>query len=81
MPITAAEHEHDGMRFRNQPLSWWLDYVKRFGSEQSPLVVVQNQLDKDRDQGDHPAVVPLRDTLPFCRSLAYSAATDERREY
>ena len=47
----AVEHEHDGMIFRNQPLSWWLDYVKRFGSKQSPLIVVQNQLDNGSRPG------------------------------
>ena len=75
----AETHKHNGMEFRNQRLPWWLDYVRRFGNSRSPLIVVQNQLDRFPDRGEHEAVRPVRDKIAFCRSLAYSAETDEGR--
>ena len=76
---TSTCHEHEGMTFRNQPVSWWFDYVRRFGNENSPLIVIQNQLDRNEDRGDHPAVAKIRKEIKFCRSIAYSANTDEGR--
>ena len=32
--------------FRNQPLGYWLDYVREFGGEDSPVIVVQTQCDR-----------------------------------
>ena len=34
-PESEALHEHDhgGFTFRNQPLGYWLDYVREFGGE------------------------------------------------
>jgi len=64
-----------GMISRNQKLDWWLDYVRRYASPQSPLIVVQNQIDVTPDNGEHPAVVALRleGWQGFCRSMGYSA--------
>ena len=59
----AETHDCGGMRFRNQPLAWWLDCIRRFGPADAPLIVVQNQLDRDGDRGDHPALAKARDTL------------------
>ena len=72
-------HEHGGMTFRNQPVAWWLDCIRRFGNERAPLIVIQNQLDRDEDRGDHPALAESRDEWKWCRSIAYSAKTDEGR--
>ena len=77
----AESHEHGGMTFRNQPVAWWLDCIRRFGSERAPLIVVQNQLDIGiEDRGDHPALVEIREDWKYCHSVAYSAATDDGRE-
>ncbi|CAI9404881.1 hypothetical protein ANOBCDAF_04707 [Pleomorphomonas sp. T1.2MG-36] len=64
-----------GMISRNQKLDWWLDYVRRYASPQSPLIVVQNQIDVTPDNGEHPAVVALRQEgrQGLCRSMGYSA--------
>jgi len=75
----AETHDHGGMTFRNQPVAWWLDCIRRFGNERSPLIVVQNQLDINGDRGDHPAVAEIREEWKHCRSVAYSAKTDEGR--
>lgn len=59
----------DGIRFRNRPMAWWLDFVTG-GSTNAPLIAVQNQL-------DHRDVSALREHLQFCRSVAVSAKTGE----
>ena len=74
-------HTHGGMTFRNRPMAWWLDFVHRFGNARSPVVAVQTRLDTPdgHDRGDHPAVRDRRGELAFCRSVAYSARTEEGR--
>lgn len=67
---------HDGMVFRNRPMAWWLDFVKRQGNS-GPLIAVQNQVDVTPDKGDHKDVAELRKALPYCRSLPVSAKTNE----
>jgi len=66
-----------GMQFRNRPVAWWLDFVQRFGEADTPLVIVQNQIDLDGayDRGDHPDLVPMREGRSYCRALAMSAKT------
>ena len=76
----AESHQHGGMTFRNQPVAWWLDCIRCFGNADAPLVVVQNQLDLDRDRGDHAAVAEIREELKHCHSVAYSAATNDGRK-
>ena len=75
----AETHEHGGITFRNQPVAWWLDCIRRFGGKAVPLIVVQNQLDIEGDRGGHPALAENRAEWKHCRSVAYSAATDEGR--
>ncbi|WP_417713740.1 COR domain-containing protein [Pseudophaeobacter arcticus] len=68
-----------GMQFRNRPVEWWLNFVSRFKDRSTPLVVVQNQIDREGayDHGDHPAVALRRENFDYCRSLAMSASTGE----
>lgn len=78
-------HTHNDHHSDNQPLDWWLDYVRRFAAPNVPVIVVQNQLDRDGiDRGDHPAVTRLREDIQgggFRQiwSVAYSARKDQRR--
>lgn len=37
--------EQGGMRFYNRPLSYWLEYVKQFGRQGAPIIIVQNKCD------------------------------------
>jgi internalin A len=32
----ADEYRHDGITFRNQPLPYWVEYVRQFGGTKSP---------------------------------------------
>ncbi|SUB01535.1 Internalin-A precursor [Pannonibacter phragmitetus] len=73
----SDEAEHGGTKVRNRPVSWWLGTVRRLGSPRTPLIAVQNQLDRFEDAGEHPAVATLRQEDHYCRSLSYSAKTQE----
>ncbi|MEQ5870213.1 leucine-rich repeat domain-containing protein [Sagittula sp. NFXS13] len=77
---SAEDIPSHGLRFRNRPVGWWLDFVRRFGEPDTPLVVVQNQIDREGeyDRGDHPNLVPLRKHFSYCTVLAMSAATGQK---
>jgi internalin A len=71
--------DEQGMVFRNRPLVWWLDFIKRADRTHSPLVIVQNQSDRFGDRGEHPALGKVRDNFRWCKSLSYSAQTNDGR--
>ena len=73
----SIENEQGGVKVRNRPVSWWLDTVRRLGDKNTPLIAIQNQLDRFGDAGEHPAVAKLRQEDHYCRSLSYSAKTQE----
>lgn len=54
-------HEHDGLRFRNFPLAYWLDHVRQFAGDDAPVLVVQTQCDAIEDERDLPD--PAREAL------------------
>ncbi|WP_176159351.1 COR domain-containing protein [Prosthecobacter debontii] len=70
----SETHVHKGMTFRNQPLPYWLAYIRHLAGVQSPVLVIQNQCDAPADERLRP---PVEDTLlqPFDlkKMLHYSA--------
>lgn len=71
------EYEEKGIPLRNQPLAYWLDYVRSLAGKDSPVIVVQSQCDRFEDQRP----TPLRpDGFGFVQSCAYSAKTDLGRD-
>ncbi len=78
----AREHEHAGFTFRNQPLGYWLAYVRQMSGEGSPALVVQAQADTREDEADVGDFVADDALEGFARKpevLAYSAKTNRRR--
>ncbi|MCI0736947.1 MAG: hypothetical protein L0Y50_11885, partial [Beijerinckiaceae bacterium] len=77
---TRKEYTHGGILFRNQPLAYWLDYVRHFGGIDSPVLVVQTRCDRPEDEILSP---PVPDTslhdFPFKKVLHYSAKFDRGR--
>jgi internalin A len=74
----AAEESQDGIRFRNYPLAYWLDYVRTLGHAQSPVIVVQSRC-------DHAALEARRlpadsDGIPFLKQCWHSAKTGYGKE-
>jgi internalin A len=70
--------------FRNQPLPYWMEYIRHLGGANSPVVVVQNQCDGGRGERANLPVEPAflspfeaPDRL-FTR-VAYSARDDSGR--
>jgi internalin A len=71
------EYKENGIPLRNQPLAYWLDYVRTLAGEDSPVIVVQSQCDRFSDQ--QPA--PQRPNgLGFFQGCAYSAKTNLGRD-
>ncbi|MGE0701073.1 MAG: COR domain-containing protein, partial [Hyphomicrobiaceae bacterium] len=71
-----------GFTHRNQPLGFWLAYVRQLGGEHSPVVVIQSQADRREDEADVKDWVEegaLAAFAPRPDALAYSAKTDRRR--
>ena len=73
-------HDHGGFTFRNQPLGYWLAYVRSLGGRNSPVLVIQAQCDRPEDER---ASLPLPpgalDAFPFQKPLRFSAKTDRGR--
>ena len=81
-PKSEAVHDHDygGFKFRNQPLGYWLDYVREFGGEDSPVIVVQTRCDLPEQERLRPPVDDKAlDVFPFKKVLHYSAKEDRGR--
>jgi internalin A len=81
-PESEALHDHDygGFTFRNQPLGYWLDYVREFGGEGSPVIVAQTQCDLPEQERLRPPVADeALDAFPFKKALHYSAKENRGR--
>src|SRR6185295_4536233 len=67
----------DEIPLRNQPLAYWLDYVRTLAGEGSPVIVVQSQCDLFADRRPDP---PRPDGFGFFECCSYSAKKDLGRE-
>jgi internalin A len=63
----------DGVRFDNQPLAYWVEYVRHVGDGRSPVVIAQAKRDLDGER-DPPIDRVLLDPLVFRREVHTSAA-------
>jgi internalin A len=76
----ADEVDAAGNTVRNQPLAYWLDYVRQFGGASSPVLVLQTRCDRPEDETVRP---PLDDAalagFPFRKLLHYSALKNSGR--
>jgi internalin A len=75
------EYRHDGIAFRNQPLPYWVEYVRRFGGTGSPLLVLQTRCDRPQDELTVPPLpTEALSAFPFPpKLLRYSAKRDRGR--
>jgi internalin A len=71
------EYSEGGIPLRNQPLAYWLDYVRTLAGEDSPVIVVQSQCDRFADRRPSP---PRPDGFGFFEGCFYSAKEDLGRE-
>jgi internalin A len=77
-PKLEAEqfHTHGGFTFRNQPLGYWLAYVRTFGGTGSPVLVIQSQCDRPEDECNPPLPPAALDGFGYKKVLHYSAKGD-----
>jgi internalin A len=71
------EYSENEIPLRNQPLAYWLDYVRTLAGESSPVIVVQSQCDRFEDQRPTP---PKPEGLGLFQCCSYSAKTDLGRD-
>jgi internalin A len=72
-------HTHAGFTFRNQPLAYWLAYVRTFGGPRSPVLVIQSQCDRPEDKRSPPLPRGALDAFENNEVLHYSAKLDRWR--
>jgi internalin A len=71
------EYAEGSITLRNQPLTYWLDYVRSLAGEGSPVIVVQSQCDRFADR----LPAPVRPgEFVFFESCCFSAKEDLGRE-
>ena len=71
-----GEYEENGIPIRNQPLAYWLDYVRSLAGQDSPVIVVQSQCDQFTDRHADP---PRPAGFGFFECCAYSAKEERGR--
>jgi internalin A len=75
----APEQEHEGMTFRNYPLSYWLEYVRTLSGSTSPVVVTQCRCDSPEDEVKQLPVPQSLLQFPFLKPCWYSARLNRGR--
>ena len=71
------EYSENDIPLRNQPLAYWLDYVRTLAGKGSPVIVVQSQCDRFSDRRPDP---PRPEGLGFFECCSYSAKEDLGRD-
>ncbi|MFO1039057.1 MAG: COR domain-containing protein [Geminicoccaceae bacterium] len=51
-----AAYDHDGHKFRNFPVRFWIDLVRHQADPRSPLLIVQTKCDRPEQEVAHPPV-------------------------
>ncbi|TYP87784.1 MULTISPECIES: leucine-rich repeat domain-containing protein [Nitrosomonas] len=80
---SAQEHVYDGMIFRDEPLGYWLNYIKYLSGSNNPVLIVQTQCDHPEDEARYLPGIPreLLETFRFCKPLLhYSSLKNRGRE-
>jgi internalin A len=76
----TPEHHHGGLLFRNQPLAYWLDYVRQLGGSASPVAIVQTRCEKSDDEQIPPVSNEKLDGFrPLPKTVRFSALNDRGR--
>jgi internalin A len=75
-----SEYEHCGLIFRNQPLDYWLSYIRHLSGLDNPVLVVQTRCDRPDDEIRHlPVANHALDGFRFCKLLQYSSLKNRGR--
>ena len=70
----------EGPATRNYPLSYWLEYVRTLGREDSPVIVVQAQCDRaEQEAKSLPVEIRFLEPFRFVKRCEYSAKKDRCR--
>jgi internalin A len=71
------EYEQNGIRLRNYPLQYWVEYVRHLGDSNSPVLIVQTKCDEKKDEVRRfPIEQELLEALGYSGELHYSAKNE-----
>jgi internalin A len=73
----TEEFDENGIPLRNQPLAYWLDYVRSLAGSDSPVIVVQSKCESFAARSEPPARAEGFKFVSYCE---FGAANDHRRE-
>ncbi|HNP52424.1 MAG TPA: COR domain-containing protein, partial [Nitrosomonas nitrosa] len=80
---SAGEHVCNGMAFRDEPLGYWLQYIKYLSDANNPVLIVQTQCDNPEDEARYLLNVnnDMLESFRFCKPLLhYSSLKNRGRE-
>ena len=76
----SGEEIRDGIRLRDYPLAYWLDFARHTASSRSPIIIVQTRCDRPEDEAVRPPVSDAAwSQFPFRKIVHYSAKRDRGR--
>lgn len=76
----GVEHDPSGLDFRNQPLRYWLDYIRHIAGAEVAVLAIQTKADAVSDDAPLPTGIENRLTqFGYGQSLRYSARLDRNR--
>ena len=70
---STEEYEHEGLWFRNDRLPYWLQYVRRLGGTDCPLILIQSQCDRADQEVSTPPDQGLLEHFSFAHTRSCSA--------
>jgi internalin A len=73
----TEEFNENGIPLRNQPLAYWLDYVRSLAGRESPVIVVQSKCESFAARSEPPT---RAEGFTFAAYCEFGAANDHRRE-
>ncbi|GAB2191431.1 leucine-rich repeat domain-containing protein [Sessilibacter sp. MAH1] len=79
--MEASEtHSYGGMKFRNYPLLYWLNYIKQFGGTDCSVIIVQTHCDEPSQAQTLPGeVYAMLGEFKYWKTLDYSALNNRGR--
>jgi len=72
----SREQELGGLVHQNQPMGYWLDYVRQLAGTGNPVLIVQTQCDSASVEEPHRHAALDRSGFDFVKLVQFSASTD-----
>ena len=72
----CGTHTHNDLVFRNEPLTYWVEFIRHLSGFQNPLIIVQTHCEDPGSEAVFPPLEPERlNPFPYRKTLAFGAKT------